>query len=353
MAEKDIELFERAYRGELLPEQEETFNHRIESDSDFRLRYEKFGRLVNNIRQQKRYEELMVLLNENYKSRDWSTDAVSDHRAKYQLLALIAVVAVIVGVVVLVWNLNKNGSQVIQTEEPRVAESYSEQESVLVDAEADVDPSVATSEEQVDETAASGSNPTAFMISQKGYFITQYSPLREAKFFRLRQNDSTEYRAEIVLQDQGLDVAVLRLTDAWNSENRLPYRLATTQAYQNTEIMATARKGGKMVYTEGLITALNKDGVFDYYAVELADAEALSGGPVISKNGNVVAILVATDEGVQIVKSTYLVGLLAQNASDPRLADYLPETNNRLAGVERVEQLQRLEPFVLEVIRFY
>lgn len=357
MAEfNDIELFEQAMRDKLSPEHAELFNRRIEKDGAFRADFEKFRTVIKNIRQQKRYEELLVLLNENYKSRDWSTDPVKTNFSKSRLILGVVTAVVVVGAAIVAFSLTRNLPEHEVAANQSTIEDTAEPPKVPGENTLAVEASSGQPEEMTttDSAVVEEGNPSAFMINQKGYFITQYKPISEARFLRLRQNDTTEYKAEMVLYDQELDVAVLRLNNgSWNSSNRLPYRLATTQAYQNTAIMAVGRKGGELLHKDGTITALEKDGSFNFYDVELDTEAEFAGGPVISKNGNVVAFISVTDEGTNVIKSTHLVGLLARSADDPDMADYLHETNNRLAALEREVQLERIDPFVLEVIRFY
>ena len=113
-------------------------------------------------------------------------------------------------------------------------------------------------------------------------------------------------------------------------------------------------RSGELGSEIGNINALESDGSFKHYDISIEDGDRFNGGPVISKNGNIVAMVSGEEDSLaSFVKSTHLVGMLARNANDAGMEGYLPAADNRLAGLERQAQQERVAPFVLEVIRFY
>lgn len=356
----DIELFEKAAQGELSKGKNDVFVRRLAEDADFKANYENYKKIVTAIKQQQHYEELMVVLNESYKSKDWAAPAVEIESAtspiKYWLItAILLIVAVVVSFFI---------ARAIYAGEERLAdeESVSDQ-SEVVDSQPPEDQEVKVSDQTVEPTIdepestepiPQKATPTAFMIAGSGYFITQYSAVNDARSLRLRQNDTTEYKVDMVVHDTDLNIAVLRLEQGQvNSLSSLPFRLATTQAFANTEVMVVGRNG-QLVNREGVISALESNGSFNHYELEIDDAPEFSGAAVISKNGNIVAIGISQSDGaMQYLKSTHVVGMLARSTGEPGMDDYIPAANNRLAGLEREDQLERIAPFVLEVIKFY
>lgn len=352
---EDISLFERALNGELSKEENEVFSKRLAKDSDFKENYEKFKQIVGDIKQQQNYQDLMVVLNESYKSRDWSasTEGIETERPRFLIcgLCILGIIAAIIITFFITRAYYADESVAEESiEQSPTVDDQAEEIGVAEEADAEV----VTEEEEPAEEVTTDVNPTAFMISQGGYFLTQYQPISEAKSLRLRQNDTIEYRAEVVLTDLALDVAILHVSNSAEiAGNRLPYRLATTQAFAGTEVMAVVRSGD-LSHESGSILALESNDTFDHYDVDLTDGELMAGGPVISRNGNIVAMVTVSPDGeVNYVKSTHLVGLLARNADAAGLREYMPAASNNLAGLERSAQLERIEPFVLEVIRFY
>ena len=360
VAPEDILLFEKANKGELNPEEMAAFEQRLSKDKGLQEAFEKYQQIIRDIKQQQHYEDLMVVLNEQYKSRNWSVAPEETEFRKSPYLIWILVAVGLIGAVILTYAITRSmyvgTAETEQVSQDMNGENGTTGESgeAGVSDEMEAVPEAETEEIAEEESAATDPNPTAFMISQNGYFLTQFSAVRDARFLRLRQNDTIEYKVEVVLSDATLDIAVLKLlNDDWKRTNRLPYRLATTQAFPNTEIMAVGR-AGDLRNENGNITSLDENGAFEFYSVEITEGARFKGGPVISKNGNIVAIVTTNEAGEpRFVKSTNLVGMLARNANDPSLSDYLPSGSNNLAGQERPDQLNRIKPFMLEVIRFY
>lgn len=354
---KDIELFEKHRRGSLSEMEIEAFENRLKSDDDFADCFRRYEQVIADIKQQQTYENLMVELDEVHKTNDWSaptSEIMQSNKQSYGwllcLLAVLAAATIAFFVARSIYSSNSSAS----TELPRETEeaSFATEPGAL-----EPDTVVASVQKPISAVEAEQTqpNPTAFMISESGYFVAQYSAIKTARSLRLRQNDTTEYKVKMLFNDPELDVAVLRLSEgSWPRKSRLPYRLATTQAFANTEVMAVARSG-EMAFGLGHIKALESNGIRDFYSVELQEGAPIpmSGGALLSRNGNVVAFIRSADDSSEFVKSTELVGLLARHASDPEMADYLPAADNRLAGLEREFQRQKMEPFVLEVIQFY
>lgn len=189
------------------------------------------------------------------------------------------------------------------------------------------------------------------MISQAGFFATQYSKIQDAKAIRLRRGDTLDFRTQPVFFDASLDVAVYRVSSpTWENTLRIPYRLSGLQASVGTPLMVVA--GGDMHL--GSITGLEVDGDSRFYQTDLQAVADAAGAPVVSQNGNVVGLyLLDADGKPKVLKSTQLVGSLGANASIGEMRDFVRSEDNRLAGFERQDQKLKMEPFILEVVPFY
>lgn len=358
MAEiSDIELFEKAAHGELSKARNDVFVRRLAEDADFKADFEKYKEIVSAIKQQQHYEELMVVLSESYKSKDWAAPAVEIESTPtslkhWMITAILLVIAVVVTFFIARALYSKGESVAEVTVQSEVVESPPSTEQAV---EASDPPEEPITEESTEaDPVADKTPPTAFMISSSGYFITQYSTVSDARSLRLRQNDTIEYKVDLVMHDQELNIAVLRLEQGQRRAlSGLPFRLATTQAFANTEVMVVGRDG-QLEYRESTISALESEGSFKLYELDMGEDPGYAGAPVISKNGNIVAIGVSDENGdVHYVKSTHIVGLLARSTGEPGMEDYIPAANNRLAGLERPDQVERITPYILEVIKFY
>lgn len=363
--EKDIILFERSLAGKLSDEEQQKFDQRLSTDQQFNSNFEKYKAVIKGIRQHEDYQDLMILLQENFKSQDWSVPPpVRERQQRFWMHWAITLALILLAVLVTWWltrgeQIGSDQSSENETRTETTAGNVSannQEPTEVMDSEL-----VADSAEQQEVEAIESDHEviSAFMIGDKGYFLTQYSVISDARFLRLRQNDTLDFRAEIVVFDASLDLAVLKLTEGDGLTGiRVPYRLATTQAFSGTTVMAVARNAqqGELLFSEGTITALESQGSAEQYAIEWPDEETavFSGSPVISKNGNVVGIVIASEnEEMEFIKSTHIVGFMARNGNDPELEEYIPTAANRLAGLEREDQVERLESFVLEVVKFY
>jgi hypothetical protein len=353
----DIKLFELAHEGKLNADENNQFQHMLETDQVFKSNYDKYQRLIAAINDQQHYDSLRNLLDEIYKSRNWLLSPEEQKSRKMGPVLLIGVMAILLLVIVgTIWYVTGDHGEV-EDSAPKVSEVLDNKEVEKAGQNQETLAEGIHSEGDATQTVpelveSSPGNPTAFMISQQGYFITQFSPVKNSRSLRLRQNDTTEFKVGIVATDSVLDLAVLKLTDAnWPANLRLPYRLATTRALTGTEVMLVKHKG----IDNHLFAAVNEDETDDtkpeFYHVPVQNVVEFSGGPVISRNGNVVAVVIETDGKQSYLKSTYVNGFLAQHAA--QMPDYRMAVDNRLAGLERDAQLERLNPFVLEVIRFY
>lgn len=356
IAFEDIALFEKAYADELSAEEQEAFTKRLREDGVFKTNFDKFKEVVEAIKEQQNYEDLMVVLNDCHKSRDWAAPGEPIVSTQRSVLPWLVALALVLAAVVATFFITR--SIYHESEDsagPVVEESLSPSTSPEpVNDRVDTDTLEHASTDLVSAGPEEWPNPTAFLIGQSGYFLTAYSAIADARSLRLRQNDTTDYKVEIVVYDPELDVAVLRLADGqWPREKRLPFRIATTQAFANTEVMAIGRDN-TLDSAISNIDALEAGGSFKRYALNIASPYRFRGGPVISKNGNIVAIVtMLPDSTAAFVKSTHLVGMLARNANQPGMEDYIPAANNRLAGLQRAQQMDRVAPYILEVIRFY
>ncbi len=362
--EKDIILFERSLAGRLSDDEQQKFDERLTAQKQFKSNFEKYKAVIKTIGQHENYQDLMVLLNENFKSQDWSVPPpVRERQQRFWIHWAITITLILLAVLLTWWFTRGEAETTAQSTKSEVsAESSSERtdQSNSEPAEVAANQIAVDSIEQQELEVNDSDNEvlTAFMIGDKGYFLTQYSTISDARFLRLRQNDTLDFRAEMVVYDASLDLAVLKFLEGEGlSGIRVPYRLATTQSYEGTAVMSVSRKPGQgLLFTEGTINALESEGELEQYAIEWPEDEnALQpGSPLISKNGNVVGIVTsAGSDRLEFIKSTRIVGFLARNANDPELGNYIPTAANRLAGLERRDQVERLESFVLEVVKFY
>lgn len=352
---EDIKLFEKAVDERLTAEETESFQQRLSKNARFRANYEKYRQIILAVHEQQHYDALNVLLEENYKARNWalSQEELKNQRTFWPLLLGGSLILILI--IASVFWLSREPSP-----DEELTETRPQTEQVVQEKQSDTDPvapQANAEESSTEQESAQGEgqpgvkNPTAFLIGQSGFFLTQYSSVKNARSLRIRHSDSTEYKVDLAFADSLLDIAVLKIVSGtWPTSLRLPYRLATTRALTGTEVMVV-HQHSLQNFSEGVLVAANEGHPDHEYVVEPQLDVEISGGLVISRNGNVVAIAISANGGTKFIKSTYLVGTLSANAQ--QLEGYRPGIDNRLAGLEREEQIQRIAPFLFEVIRFY
>jgi hypothetical protein len=352
---EDIALFEKFDAGKLSEKESEDFQQKLKNDAAFKSNYDKYVHVLKSVKQQQRYKERLQLFNDFFKSKDRSvsrhmssTDAVSGGFPVLaivvsSLIAVVLTLAVVFFVLPVMQSQNNEESNEIAI----VTEAVPEAVAPIIADTAAVEVITAVIETPTQLTI------NAFMISQSGYFLSQYSKLKEAKSLRVLGADTTSRKVELVHFDVGLDLAVLKAEKTVVKQfGTLVFRLATTQASPDTDIMlsyfADGVKGinGKIVVNESATANAN-------YSTDLPFNEHCIAAPIISKNGNVIGMAVQKGEKFEVIKSTELTAWLNRAAAEGKLPDYLPTTENRLSGLERSEQLSRLTPFISKVLLFY
>ncbi|GAO40730.1 hypothetical protein SCH01S_51_00610 [Sphingomonas changbaiensis NBRC 104936] len=137
---------------------------------------------------------------------------------------------------------------------------------------------------------------SAFLISGDGYFLTNYHVVGGAKYVKLRWSDGLESVGEVIKADRGRDVAIIKA----DGRGRKPIVLRAESIPVGTEVFAIGTpldKSLQSTVTRGIISAQR---VLDGYTFIQSDASVVpgdSGGPLIDKNGRLVAVTVA---GVRI-----------------------------------------------------
>ena len=112
----------------------------------------------------------------------------------------------------------------------------------------------------------------------------------------------------------------------------------------------------EIVYGEGYLSAKSgSDGDSTAYQLTVSANPGNSGGPVINRNGEVIGIITAKDskaDGVVFAaKSKNILTLLEKlKASNDKYQSVKAPTNGGLKGLDRVQQVKKMEDFVFMVV---
>ncbi|MDX2001275.1 MAG: serine protease [Chitinophagales bacterium] len=166
---------------------------------------------------------------------------------------------------------------------------------------------------------------TCFLISDKGYFITNYHVVENAKEITIKGIDgdfTTKYGATVIAEDQSNDLALLKISNKNVQFSLPPFAIRTTGIAQGEKIYAygyplTTAMGNEIKLTDGIISA--KSGVqgdASKFQISAAVQPGNSGGPLIDEQGNVIGVVYAkstvADAASYAVKASYLETFLKE-----------------------------------------
>lgn len=194
---------------------------------------------------------------------------------------------------------------------------------------------------------------TCFAISRNGYMVTNYHVVAGADSIYIQNNKGEAFKAVSVFEDVSSDLAVLRIADSTFHSPALPYSLKLSPVRPGEEVFSMGFPRDEIVYGKGYISAqtgFNGDTLA--YQVSIPVNPGNSGAPLLDAHGGVIGIITgkqSTSDGIAFaVKSGHLKRLLDELPKDQFSRKDL-KPYSQLAGVNRVEQLKRLEEFVYMV----
>lgn len=194
---------------------------------------------------------------------------------------------------------------------------------------------------------------TCFAISRSGYMITNYHVIAGADSIYIQNNKGEAFKAVSIFEDVSSDLAVLRIADSSFRSPALPYSLKLNPVRLGEEVFSMGYPRDEIVYGKGYISAqtgFNGDTLA--YQVSIPVNPGNSGAPLLDAQGEVIGIITgkqSTSDGIAFaVKSGHLKRLLDELPKDKFSRKDLKQ-RNQLAGMNRVEQLKKLEEFVYMV----
>lgn len=194
---------------------------------------------------------------------------------------------------------------------------------------------------------------TCFAISRNGYMITNYHVIAGADSIYIQNNKGEAFKAISIFEDVSSDLAVLRIADSTFRSPALPYSLKLHPVRPGEEVFSMGFPRDEIVYGKGYISAqtgFNGDTLA--YQVSIPVNPGNSGAPLLDAQGEVIGIITgkqSTSDGIAFaVKSGHLKRLLDELPKDKFSRKDLKQ-RNQLNGMNRVEQLKKLEEFVYMV----
>jgi serine protease Do len=189
---------------------------------------------------------------------------------------------------------------------------------------------------------------TAFLLDGNGFLITNAHVVDNARNIIVENKKGEEFFAKAVYVDKITDLAILKISDtSFKKVLDLPYTFPKYSAELGEHIFTLGYPREEVVYGEGYLSA--KSGYYGdttSYQISISVNPGNSGGPVINKNGEIIGIISSketnADGVVFAIKSKNIYAAIKASGND---SIKLP-TVNTLKGLERVQQIQKLEDFV-------
>jgi S1-C subfamily serine protease len=209
-------------------------------------------------------------------------------------------------------------------------------------------------------TAASSVRPkfegsfsaTAFLIDGNGYLATNAHVVNNANHLVIENKKGEQFTAIPVYVDKVTDLAILKVTDtSFRKISILPYSIRKTSSLLGTQIFTLGYPREEIVYGEGYLSAKSGySGDTTSYQISISVNPGNSGGPVLNKNGEVIAIITSKEKNadgvVFAIKSKNIYTALQKIKSTELIK--LPASNG-MNGLDRESQIKKLEDCVFMV----
>src|SRR6185437_2633307 len=184
--------------------------------------------------------------------------------------------------------------------------------------------------------------------------LTDYHIIKDADSVHVQSVDGKSYRAKLIYAEPGTDIAVLQITDpAFKSFGAIPYAFKKSETDIGVNVFTVGYQRAAMVLGPGFLTAsTGVKGDTMQYQVSTPVDFGNSGGPLLDSRGNVIGIINAKETHIEgaafAVKSPYLLKAI-QDIPDSLKGTLNMNSKNALAGLSRVQQIKKLQPYVFMV----
>ncbi|HMU09428.1 MAG TPA: trypsin-like peptidase domain-containing protein [Ferruginibacter sp.] len=197
---------------------------------------------------------------------------------------------------------------------------------------------------------------TGFLIDGRGFIVTNAHVVNRMKTIYVQNNKGEYFRAITLSTDPNTDLAILKIIDtSFKTIFNLPYSIKKSPADLGEQIFTLGYPRNEIVYGQGYVSAKSGDeGDSTAYQLSVSVNPGNSGGPVLNKNGEIIGIITSrnsdADGVVFAAKSKNIYKLLDAAKKDADTNNIKLPTNPVLKGMEREQQVKKMEEFVFMVV---
>ena len=193
---------------------------------------------------------------------------------------------------------------------------------------------------------------TGFLIDGNGYLVTNAHVINDAMNLVVENKKGDQFTAIPVYVNKGTDLAILKVTDSsFKKINVLPYSIPKASAELGAQIFTLGYPREEIVYGEGYLSAKSGySGDTASYQISISVNPGNSGGPVLNKNGEVIAIISSketnADGVVFAIKSKNIYNALEEIKGSESIK--LPSVAG-IKSLDREHQIKKIEDCVFMV----
>jgi S1-C subfamily serine protease len=196
---------------------------------------------------------------------------------------------------------------------------------------------------------------TGFALTSNGYLATDYHVIKNADSVYVQNAAGESFHAKVIYTEPQYDLAILQINDvAFKNLGPIPYNLKRSESDLGEGVYTLGYPVDHMVFDAGyLASAASYSGDTTEYQISVPVNPGNSGGPLLDEKGNVIGIITARQTQVAgasfAKKSIYLLKAI-QNIPTDSLSKILNlNTKNKLAGLSRTQQGNKLKNYVFMV----
>jgi len=205
-----------------------------------------------------------------------------------------------------------------------------------------------------------GMSGTGILIDRRGYLLTNYDVVRDAKIIHVALPKPEEegqdiWAAKLILADEKTDLALLQIIDAtFNPPSIVPYLIESEEIEVGEKVFTlgyplVASMGVHSKLAVGSVSSLHGyQSLVSTYQTTVQVYAGNSGSPLFNEKGKLVGIL--RNKHADAIKASYALKsvFILQFLNQTGLFDFdsLPMTPNSLEILPLTEQIKKIQPFI-------